>query len=550
MIRWLIMALALVTSPAVAGDAIFSHFSYSGRDPVDTVIPVKRGQYRNPVLPGFHPDPSIVRVGVDYFLVNSSFAFYPGLPVFHSRDLTNWTQIGNAIDRPGMLDFTGLGVARAVFAPTIRYHDGVFYIINTCIECGFNFIISAKNPAGPWSDPLFLKPIDGIDPDLFFDDDGRAWITNNGPPVGTPLYDGHRAIWIQEFDLKAKTMIGQRDVIVNGGVQIADKPIWTEGPHIFKRDGWYYLIAAEGGTAGGHSETVFRSRLVTGPYVPGPVNPILTQRDLDHKRPFPVYATGHADFVQTPKGDWWAVFLGTRPYEANLTSMGRETFLLPVTWPKGGWPVILRKGKIVPQAMRRPSLPNAKSVTRYDWRDDFTAPALSPDWLMLRTPKEHWYQLAPHRLTVTVRPASLSGTGNPSFLAQRQRHSDATVTTAMRYAPDKVGDRAGLAVFADEQHHYFFGLSQTETGPMIVVMLRNGKDDPESGKVIAVTPYPVSPDVQLHLRVSTHGATLDFAYATGDGPEHSIVTNADGRMLASERSNQFTGVVIGLYAGR
>jgi xylan 1,4-beta-xylosidase len=542
--------MALVASPALAGDALFGHFSYSGSDAVDAAMPVKRGQYRNPVLPGFHPDPSIVRVGADYYLVNSSFAFFPGLPIFHSRDLTNWTQIGNAIDRPGMFDFTGLGVARAVFAPTIRYHDGLFYIINTCIECGFNFVMAAKNPAGPWSDPVFLKSVDGIDPDLFFDDDGRAWIANNGPPPGKPLYDGHRAIWIQEFDLKTKSIVGPRGVIVDGGVHIADKPIWTEGPHIFKRDGWYYLIAAEGGTAGGHSETVFRSRHITGPYLPGPINPILTQRDLDPKRPFPVYATGHADFVRTPKGEWWAVFLGTRPYEANLSNMGRETFLLPVTWPKGGWPMILRKGKVVPQAMRRPFLPNPKSVARSAWRDDFMAPALSPDWLTLRTPKERWFQLAPHRLTLTVRPFSLSSTGNPSFLAQRQQHSDATITTAMRYVPDQVGDRAGLAVFADEQHHYFFGLSQTETGPQIVVMMRSGKDDPENGNILAASPYPVSPDIPLHLRISTHGATLDFAYASGDGPEHGIVTHADGRMLASERSNQFTGVLMGLYAGR
>jgi xylan 1,4-beta-xylosidase len=159
-IRRLLAALLLVASPAFAADtgseAVFSFVGYSGSDPVDAAIPLKIGQYRNPVLPGFHPDPSIVRVGDDYYLVNSSFVFYPGLPIYHSQDLVNWTHIGNAIDRPGMFDFTGLGVARAVFAPTIRHHAGLFYIINTCVDCGGNFIVTAKNPAGPWSDPHFL----------------------------------------------------------------------------------------------------------------------------------------------------------------------------------------------------------------------------------------------------------------------------------------------------------------------------------------------------------------------------------------------------------
>jgi xylan 1,4-beta-xylosidase len=539
--RFLIAALAMIASPAAASDAVFSYVSYSGTNPVDQAMPPKIGQYQNPIIPGFHPDPSIVRVGEDYFLVNSSFAFYPGLPIFRSRDLVNWAQIANAIDRPGMFDFSGLGVARAVFAPTIRHHHGLFYIVNTCIECGFNFLITAKNAAGPWSDPLFLPPVDGIDPDLFFDDDGRAWIANNGPPAEPPRYDGHRAIWIQEFDLKAHKMIGPRSVIVNGGVRIADKPIWTEGPHIFKRDGYYYLIAAEGGTAGGHSETVFRSRSVTGPYVPGPVNPILTQRDLDPKRAFPVYATGHADFVQTKSGKWWSVFLGTRPYEANLSNMGRETFLLPVSWPKGGWPLILPKGKPVPHQVAGPT-----SHMETSWRDDFTAATLSPEWLSLRTPKEKWFSLAPHALTLTARADSISSTGNPSFLGIRQRHEEAIVETEMRYAPEHESDHAGLLIFADEQHHYFAGIWQTLAGPRLVVSKRNGKDDPEEGRIVAS--MPVKAGEPVRLRISTYGPSLNFTFSSLGGYWRPLLMGADGKILASELTNQFTGTVIGPYA--
>jgi xylan 1,4-beta-xylosidase len=547
MFRRVLLALAaILASPAVAGDAVFRYFSYAGSDPVEAVLPLKPGYFRNPIIPGFHPDPSIVRVGKDYYLVNSTFAFYPGLPIFRSRDLVNWTQIGNAIDRPDMFDFSGLGVARAVFSPTIRYHGGQFYIVNTCIECGFNFIISAKDPAGPWSTPAFLPAVDGIDPDLFFDDDGRVWISNNGPPVGTPRYDGHRAIWIQEFDLKTMTMIGPRTVVVDGGVKPAEKPIWTEGPHIFKRDGYYFLIAAEGGTAGNHSETVFRSRKVTGPYAPGPINPILTQRDLDPKRPFSVYATGHADFVQATGGKWWAVFLGTRPYEANLSNMGRETFLLPVTWPKGGWPNILPPKTRVPQILS--GITKKSGSAR--WRDDFAQSQLALDWLMLRTPKEKFFDLTPGGLALTPRAVTLSGSGNPSFLAKRQSHANASVETEMRYTPDRSGDHAGLVAFADEQHHYFVGLWQSARGARMEVRVRSDSYDADEGRILVSQPYLGKPGAPIRLKISAKGAAYDFGYAEGDGAWHNLVVNADGRVLASEPTNQFTGTVIGVFAGR
>jgi xylan 1,4-beta-xylosidase len=554
MIRLLIAAILLCSSPVLAAqrgqEAVFSYFDYEGQDPAAANARVGYNQYRNPIIPGFYPDPSIVRVGGYFYLVNSSFVFYPGLPIWRSSDLVSWIQIGNAIDRPGMFDFSGLGVARAIFAPTIRFHDGQFYIVNTCIECGFNFIISAKDPAGPWSNPVFLPSVDGIDLDLFFDDDGRVWIANNGPPIGTPKYDGHRALWIQEFDLKAMKMIGPRSMIVDGGVKPSDNPIWTEGPHIIKRDGWYYLIAAEGGTAGNHSQTVFRSRQVTGPFVPGPVNPILTQRDLDPKRRFPVSATGHADFVQTEKGDWWAAFLGTRPYRDNLSAMGRETFLLPIRWPKGGWPLILPPKTPVPLVVSRPKLPNTFRIDRHRYRDEFDHPPLSRDWVMLRTPNENWYSLAtnPGSLTLSPRPVSLGAKGNPSFLGKRQEHANINVTTQLRYTLTSVGDRAGLAMFADEQSYYFLGLQQTSTGPAIVAVRRNGTGDPEDGRIIASIPYNATRGTAVRLSMRVQGGTMSFGYAVGNQTDRTLLANADTQHLASERSNQFTGAIVGLYA--
>lgn len=329
---------AEATSPSIA----FDWFEYTGRDP-DLTSPAPAGYYRNPILAGFYPDPSICRVGADYYLVNSTFAYFPGIPIFHSRDLVHWTQLGHVVTRPGQLNYDGLGVSRGIFAPSIRHHDGTFYLVCTMVDAGGNFLMTATNPAGPWSDPVWLG-FDGIDPSIFFDDDGRAYIVNNGPPPETPLYQGHRAIWIQEFDPRAQKLTGPREVLVNGGVDRSKHPIWIEAPHIFKKDGWYYLICAEGGTAEDHSEVVFRSRAARGPCVAWNRNPILTQRTLDPKRPDPVTCSGHADFVATPDGAWWAVFLACRPYEGNLYNTGRESFLLPVKWTDDGWPMILEPG--------------------------------------------------------------------------------------------------------------------------------------------------------------------------------------------------------------
>jgi alpha-N-arabinofuranosidase len=536
---------------AAGTSANFAWVSYTGRDPAEQSAPASPDEYRNPIIPGFQPDPSIVRVRDDYYLINSSFAFFPGIPIFHSRDLVNWEQIGNAIDRPDQFNFSGLGIARAIFAPTIRWSNGWFYIVGTCEDCGFNFLISAKNPTGPWSDPTWLKPVDGVDPDLFIDDDGRAWIANNGPPPGSPEYEGHRAIWLQEFDLGAKKMVGPRSVIVNGGVDIARHPIWIEGPHLIKKAQWYYLIAAEGGTASGHSEVVFRSRQVTGPYVPGPHNPILTQRDLDPARRFPIAAAGHADFVQAGDGRWWSVFLATRPYQDNLSNLGRETFLLPVAW-REEWPEILPPKTPVPRTQPRPAPAASRVVDRSHWRDNFEAPSLSPDWEMIRTPRLAWYTLTakPGSLTIQAREVSISGSGNPSFLGKRQRHENAVVETEFRYFPAREGDRAGLAAFADERHHYFLGLQQTPRGPMLVVSMRNGADDPEEGRIVAADPYTGAPGAAIRLRISARGAAYDFAYAFTGGDYRNLLENADGKILASEPTNQFTGTLIGVYAAR
>ncbi len=350
----------------------FKSFSYAGSDPAAALLKSPAKQYLNPILPGFYPDPSICRVGDQYYLANSSFMYFPGIPIWTSKNLVDWKLIGYVLNRPSDFQkFHDVEVSRGVYAPTIRYHDGQFYVICTLVGGGGNFYVTAKNITGPWSQPHWLESVDGIDPSLFFDDDGKAYVIHCGPPPNhKPLYGGHRTIRLRELDLAIGELVGPEKILVNGGTDIKKEPIWIEGPHLFKRNGRYYLIAAEGGTEYNHSEVVFRADSVWGPYVPFEGNPVLTQRQLDPKRKDPITCTGHADFVEMPNGDWWTVFLGCQPYEGNLFNTGRETFLLPVKW-ESDWPIILPADRAVPRIVDRPDLPGDSGTDFLSWSDKF-----------------------------------------------------------------------------------------------------------------------------------------------------------------------------------
>jgi alpha-N-arabinofuranosidase len=534
--------LATLCAPcAAAPPARFAELSYAAQH----VPATPAGSYRNPILPGFQPDPSIVRVGDDFYLVNSTFGWFPGIPVYHSRDLVHWQQVGNAIDRPGMLDFHGLGVERGVFAPAITWHDGTFYILNTCVDCRGNFLITAKDPAGPWSNPVWLD-FEGIDCSLFVDDDGSAWVVNNGTPPEKPRYDGHRAIWIQAFDLKTLKLFGPRNVLVDGGVHPQDKPVWAEGPHVFRKDGWYYLMAAEGGTAENHSETIYRSRRPDGPYQPGPVNPILTQRELSADRPNRIEATGHADLVRLADGSWWGVFLATRPFAGQSTLLGRETYLLPVTWANG-WPLFLPAGAPVPLVVKRPALP-ASPASQWDkWTDDFSEPVLSPEWLRLRGSgpvQDHALDRGDLVLVPGADPAGSLGT--PSFVGRRLRHAAATVTTTVSFAPERAGDFAGLLAFMDEGHFLALGIEGTGDGEQLVARRRvDAKQDPR-GEVVASGPFAGAGPVELRMAID--GGSAALSWRKPGRRWQSLAPKVDVEPLASVHAGLFTGLVIGPYA--
>ena len=554
--RWAIGLLAglwLAAAPAAAQEARFDWFDYRGSDPVDATLNPGANDYRNPILQGFYPDPSITRAGDDYYLVSSTFAWFPGIPVFRSRDLVSWTQIGNAIDRPDMLDFGRLGLSRGVFAPTIEHHDGIFYILNTCVDCGGNFIITARDPAGPWSDPVWLPDLEGgIDPSLFFDADGSVYILNNGPPEGTPRYDGHRAIWIQRFDPRTRRTTGPRRVLVDGGVDPSTNPIWIEGPHIIRRDGHYFLICAEGGTAEGHSQVVLRGARPTGPYTPFSGNPILTQRDLPRDRPNPITSAGHADLVETPSGEYWATFLAVRPYEGDHYNTGRETFLLPVRWQEG-WPRITGPGDTIPYVHARPNLPRQSQPAvptsgPFTVREEYDGQALAPYWLMARNPRSRWYSLGDGALNLQARPVGLGDNGNPSFLARRQQHQNAAASTSVVFRPVRDGDGAGLAAFQNDEYWYAIGIGRAAGRTAVELRRRAGPGDPAAGTLLDSAPLAGEGGAPVQLKIEADGARYRFAYLTQAGEWRYLGGDQDGRLLSTRTAGGFVGAVFGLYA--
>jgi alpha-N-arabinofuranosidase len=521
-------------------------------------IAQNKQEFTNPILAGFYPDPSICRVGSDYYLVNSTFSYFPGITVFHSKDLVNWKLIGNVLNRREQLNLEGQGVSRGIFAPSIRYHHGSYYVTCTLVDIGGNFIVTSKSPEGPWSNPIWIPQINGIDPSMFFDENGKAYIVYNSiPPDDKPLYDGHRTLRMYEFDIENLKVVGKEKILVNGGVDIAKKPAWIEGPHILQKGGYYFLIAAEGGTAEQHSVVVFRSKNVDGPYIPYEHNPILTQRHLDPKRENPITCTGHADLVQTQQGDWRAVFLGCRPYrpyEEGNVNTGRETFLAPVTW-ENGWPVINPGNE---EVQYHYSLPLQKTDSErpysgnFTWRDEFDKEQLSRDWMFLRTPNKQWYSLTAKRgyVALQLRSETCAGNMNPSFLGHRQQHLRGSASTEIEFIPKTENEKAGLLIFQNENHFYFLCKS-LDRNESVIQLYKSGDTSDSINHMELITSKKLDEDkraVKLYLKIGVDGNCYSFSYALEPGQWRLLKDGIAANYLSTKVAGGFVGCLYAIYA--
>ncbi len=505
---------------------------------------VNAQSFQNPILAGYYPDPSICRAGDDYYIVNSSFAYYPGLPLFHSKDLLNWKQIGYAMNRPEQLNLDGAGVSRGLFAPAISYHNGTFYIVCTEVTKLGNFVITAKDPKGPWSNPVRLPQVNGIDPSLFFDDNGKAYVLFNSiPPNNISLHDGHRTIRMFEFDAVNLKVVGEEKLLINGGTDMAKKPVWIEGPHIIKKDGWYYLICAEGGTGYNHSEVVFRSKSPEGPFISYEKNPILTQRQLDPNRKNAITTAGHADFVEGKDGKWWGVFLACRPYEGDYYNTGRETFMAPVVW-KNGWPVFELGGDEIKYSYPINAVADPKREQfngNYLFRDEFNSNQLNIRYRFLRTVRNEWYNLTdkPGALTLKLLPETCAGTNNPAFVGFHQPHIKGYTAASLKFAPKAKNEKAGLLLFQNEKTYYYLCKS-----------VRNGKAVVElykGAELVASKMLKGKLDKEVFLKIESKTNQYAFYYATEKNKWQLLEGNADAKYMSTKSAGGFVGAIYGMY---
>ncbi|MCR5131546.1 MAG: glycoside hydrolase family 43 protein [Prevotella sp.] len=542
--------LASASLFASAQEATFGYFKYTGNDTRFDKQFNPASEYLNPILAGFYPDPSFCRAGDKFYLVNSSFSFFPGVPIFESSDLVNWQQIGHVLNRPSQLPLDGQGVSQGIFAPDIKYNarNKTFYMITTSIRMG-NFFVKTKDPRAGWSDPIPLPKIDGIDPSFFFDNDGKAYIVHNGPVDGGADYEGQRAIRIFRFDTKGDSIIGTYRQIIRGGTHVEEHPIWIEGPHIYRIGKYYYLMCAEGGTGDWHSEVILRAPLKSDIMDPNsweecPNNPILTQRTgVDPNRPDIVTSTGHADLLQDKEGRWWSVFLGCRAYEGPFYNTGRDTYMLPVTW-KDGWPEILEKGKALPTVVSKSGLSAAAAPSlltgNFSYVDRFDTPELNMRWMFLRNPEMDRYKWGNGKFVIRPSEADISQRKPLSAIFCRQQHTRFSAETEVVFTPKSEKDVAGFALLQNENFNFVFGKTLLNGRPAVTLTRA------ERGKSLIGSAFLKS-DGALQLKIEGDGRYYSFFYRES-GEWCPIAVGVDAVNLSTSRSGGFIGACIGLYA--
>ncbi|MDM1556034.1 MULTISPECIES: glycoside hydrolase family 43 protein [Chryseobacterium] len=547
-----VIAVAALLSISNLSAQTFSDFNYHGNDKIYNDNPLKPDEFYSPILQGCYPDPSITKKGDDYYLVNSSFSMFPGVPIFTSKDLVNWKQVGHVLDRPSQLKVEKGGVSHGIYAPDIKYnkHNDTFYMITTQIAGGIgNMVVKTKDPAKGWSEVQKLN-FDGIDPAIFFDDDGKAYIVHNdAPPQGTEQYQGHRVIKMWDYDLeKDQVVAGSDRIIVNGGVDLSQKPIWIEGPHIYKKNGKYYLMCAEGGTGGNHSEVIFMADSPKGPFVPAKNNPILTQRYFPRDRKEKVDWAGHADLVEGPNGQWYGVFLAIRPNVSNRVNKGRETFILPVDW-SGTYPVfqnglVPMKPKLkMPQGVQNQTGQNGFFPNgNFAYNDKLTDKNLDFRWIAMRGPRENFITATKNGVKVSPMETNIKALAPVSSLFHRLQHEDFETSVILDYKPKSEKELAGITLYQSETFNYVFGITKKDKDFYIVL------ERTEKGQSKLIASEKISLSKPVKLQVVADKDEHNFNYSLDGRNYKNLGGPVSGDILSTDVAGGFTGSLIGLYS--
>ncbi len=508
--------------------------------------PSPAATFSNPIIEGFAPDPSIVRVGADFYLINSTFEYFPGIPIYHSTDLVNWELISYALADPDAVELGRVKSSDGIHASTIRHHDGTYYIITTNNVDGemTNFIVTATDPKGPWSKPHVLEGAPGIDPSLLFDDDGRVWYVGNRVPPD-PEFPGQAEIWLQEVDIEAMALIGERHYLWRG----CCGGVWAEGPHIYKKGGYYYLMISEGGTSFEHAMAIAISDEITGPYRNNPRNPVLTHRQLSYDHP--ITGVGHADLVELEDGRWYAVALGWRLVDGEHGILGRETFLLPVTWetePHDWLDEPLTFPVFSPATGRLElnyPLPFAGKAQRgrSGFFDEFESGTLHPEWNFRRSPDGVFHKVENGSLLLDLQPGTIAEKAQYSFVGIRQRHFEFVATTKMQFSPAAANEEAGLSVIMNDRSAYLVTMTSEEGANVLRLWQSRQGETSEIASLVIDTDAP-------WLRVTGDYLDYRFEHSTDGENWSGLGGNIDGSALSPVEigGHNYTGVYIGLFA--
>lgn len=512
--------------------------------------------FTNPIIPGGYPDPSICRVGEDFYIANSSFEYFPGLPIHHSKDLVNWELIGHGLHRRdqvnGEVNLVDVQSDGGIHAPSLRCKDGKYYLITTNVYSPkasgeptqmVNFVITADHPEGPWSEPHVIDGAPGIDPDLFFDDDGGVWYLGNHAPADA-AYPGEGEIWLQRLDPETWQLIGERHFLWRGALKRA---IWAEGPHLYKHDGRYYLLVAEGGTSFNHAVTIAVSDELTGPYEGNERNPILTSRHLSYDNW--VNSTGHADLVELDDGRWYMVALGIRNDEERRSNMGRETHLIPVEWErepywwkekKYVWPVAAPKTGRVERKTPLP-LSGKNQQARLAFTDHFTSPKLGVEWTFRRLPAVDAYSLSARRgfLRLHTQQTVPSARARVAQLGIKQTETAFQFTARTEFEASQSETEAGISIFQKDNHYLNATVRKTAEKYVLNVTLAN-RGEPEILVSEALPGY----SGELEWRINSATGIYSISYRLSADSEWSLLHQVTSKLLLSQ---YYTGAHIGFY---